>query len=458
MRVLTTRISVFGCGYLGAVHAACMAEIGHDVIGIDIDQGLIDALSSGHAPFYEPGLDRLLQRGISSGKLRFSTDEILIRDVDIHFIAVGTPQSRDSGAADTRFINDVIDSLEAFSREDSLVVGKSTVPLGTARMISERLSRRLVRVAWNPEFLREGHALDDTLRPDRIVLGVADGDQRSEDELRVLYRSILETSEAPCLVTNYETAELVKVAANSFLATKISFINAMAEICERVGADVTQLSDAIGYDARIGRRFLNSGLGFGGGCLPKDIRAFRARTVALGVGEATRFLEEIDAINLRRRARVIEILREELGQDLTGVRVTVLGLAFKPHSDDVRDSPALSVASQLYAAGATVTAHDPHALESARAVHPELHYEPQLEIALDGADAVVVLVEWNIYRDFRVKDVTSATSKYLVVDARHCIDVDAWSSAGWVVRRLGVAQTAHGGSTLVPDSLALQLS
>jgi UDPglucose 6-dehydrogenase len=432
------KISVIGCGYLGAVHAACMAELGHEVIGVDVDQAKIDALSAAKAPFFEPGLPELLESANASGRLRFTTDMSEVADATVHFIAVGTPQKKGEFAADMTYVDAAVTALLPHLRDGALVVGKSTVPVGTAARLAELVATADAdaSLAWNPEFLREGFAVKDTLGPDRLVYGVAPGEAgvRATTILDEIYATALST-ETPRIVTDYATAELVKVSANAFLATKISFINAMAEIAEATGADVTQLADAIGHDARIGRRFLNSGLGFGGGCLPKDIRAFRARGEELGLGQSLAFLGEVDAINLRRRDKMVQLATEAVGGDLTGKRVAVLGLAFKPDSDDVRDSPSLDVAARLLAGGATVVATDPEANETARRQHPELNYVATAAEAARDADVVLVLTEWKHYRELEPSDLQ--TKAKVILDGRNCLDREKWRSAGWLYRSLG---------------------
>lgn len=427
--VASMRISVIGCGYLGAVHAAAMAELGHEVVGIDVDPLKIDTLAKGGAPFFEPGLAELLNQGIAGGTLAFSTDIEAARGASVHFIAVGTPQRRD-GSADLTAVHAALRAVLAVAAPGDLIVGKSTVPVGTAQVLLPAVERAGAALAWNPEFLREGFAVRDSLEPDRIVYGLVPGDTRSAEMLDQVYAELL-IAGAPRMVTDLATAELVKVAANAFLATKISFINAMAEIAEVVGADVTQLADAIGHDARIGRRFLNAGIGFGGGCLPKDIRGFIARADELGVGESLAFLREVDAINLRRRDRVVELAREAVGGDLRGRRVTVLGLSFKPDSDDVRDSPALDVARRLQAEGAIVVASDPEAIETARPAAPGLVYRAHpLEAAVD-AEVVLVLTEWAQYRELDPALLARVVSAPVVIDGRLCLDADRWRRAGW---------------------------
>ncbi|MDO7881103.1 UDP-glucose dehydrogenase family protein [Salinibacterium soli] len=424
------RISVIGCGYLGAVHAACMAELGHEVVGVDVDENKIAQLSAGRAPFFEPGLPEVLDRAIASGRLRFTTDIAEAAGASVHFVAVGTPQVVGSDAADLRFVDASFSALAAHLAPGDLVVGKSTVPVGTAARLSELVEATGASLAWNPEFLREGFAVGDTLSPDRLVYGVRAGDDAAVAALDEVYSAALAAG-TPRLVTDYATAELVKVAANAFLATKISFINAMAEVAEATGADVTQLADAIGHDARIGRRFLNSGLGFGGGCLPKDIRAFMARGDELGVGESLAFLREVDAINLRRRTRVVDLVAAALDGDVAGRRIAALGLAFKPDSDDVRDSPALEVVQRLTELGAAVVATDPEAIETARRSKPDVHYAPTVEEAVDGAECIVVLTEWREYREFTPESLGRITTARRIVDARNCLDPKQWRDAGW---------------------------
>jgi UDPglucose 6-dehydrogenase len=416
-----------------------MAELGHEVIGVDVDPAKISALEAATAPFFEPGLPELLASANASGRLRFTTDISEVADVDVHFIAVGTPQKKGEFGADLTYVDAAVTALLPYLHDGALVVGKSTVPVGTASRLAELVASAPVdaALAWNPEFLREGFAVKDTLGPDRLVYGVAAGEsgKRAVSILDEVYEVAL-AHDTPRIITDYATAELVKVSANAFLATKISFINAMAEIAEATGADVTQLADAIGHDARIGRRFLNSGLGFGGGCLPKDIRAFRARGEELGLGESLAFLGEVDAINLRRRSRMVDLTREVLGGSLDGKRVAVLGLAFKPDSDDVRDSPSLDVATRLKAEGATVIATDPEAIETSRRLHPDLEYVRTAVEAVAGADAVLVLTEWKNYRELLPSDLDGAAGR-IILDGRNCLDRERWRSAGWLYRSLG---------------------
>ncbi len=435
---MTLRVSVIGTGYLGATHAACIASLGFQVIGVDVDPAKIELLAKGKVPFYEPDLEDLLASEISAGRLSFSTDFSSIKDADIHFICVGTPQQANSLAADMRFVDAALDAIAPLAKPGTLIVGKSTVPVGTAARLRERLLKvnPAVDLAWNPEFLREGFAVEDTLRPNRLVVGVTN--DAAESKLKELYKSNLDAG-TPWIRADLPTAELVKVAANSFLATKISFINAMAEICEAAGGDVTVLAKAIGYDPRIGNRFLQAGIGFGGGCLPKDIRAFMARAGELGAEQALEFLREIDSINLRARARVIELVRKDLSEDLRGKKIAVLGAAFKPDSDDVRDSPALDISAQIQAAGATVVVHDPKAIANAEKRFPALSFNQSIDATLDGADLVLHLTEWKIYREIDPSKVKGLVKNPTIIDGRNALDRDKWIAAGWKFRALGRA-------------------
>jgi UDPglucose 6-dehydrogenase len=432
------KVSVIGTGYLGATHAACMSSLGFNVIGVDVDAAKIALLTAGRVPFYEPGLEDLLRQEIASGRLTFSTDFKAIADADVHFICVGTPQRDDSLAADLKFVDAALDAVAAVCKPGSLVVGKSTVPVGTAARLRERLLEinPKVDLAWNPEFLREGFAVEDTLHPNRLVVGVTN--DAAEATLKEIYKSNL-AENIPWVRADLHTSELVKVAANSFLATKISFINAMAEVCEAAGGDVTVLAKAIGYDPRIGSRFLQAGIGFGGGCLPKDIRAFMARAGELGADQALEFLREIDSINLRARQRVIELVRKDLSDNLAGKKIAVLGAAFKPDSDDVRDSPALDIAAQIAAAGAIVTIHDPKAIAPAKKRFPALGFSEDIEGALKGADLVLHLTEWKVYRELDPAKMAKLVANPIIIDGRNALDREAWIAAGWKFRALGRA-------------------
>ena len=433
------RVSVIGTGYLGATHAACLAALGHEVIGIDADAEKVAELGSGRVPFFEPGLPELVRAGIDAGRLRFSTDPLQAVGAQVHFICVGTPQKASSYGADLSQIWAAIASLAPALQQPCLVVGKSTVPVGTATQMAERVQSLApagsdVHIAWNPEFLREGHAIEDTLHPDRLVVGITD--PADELPLREVYAELLEQG-TPWLVTDLATAELVKVSANAFLATKISFINAMSEVCEATGADIVTLSSALGMDPRIGPHFLRAGLGFGGGCLPKDIRAFMARAGELGVDQALTFLREVDEINLRRRRRTVDLAREAVGGQFRGRRVAVWGAAFKPNSDDVRDSPALDVAAAIYTEGAEVVVHDPQAMPNARQSFPHLDYAESALEAAGGADVVLLLTEWDDYLTIDPKTVAGRVRSPSLVDARNALDPADWRNAGFTYRGLG---------------------
>jgi len=429
-------LSVVGCGYLGATHAACMSSLGFTVIGIDTDPEKVALLSRGELPFYEPGLDTLLAKEMKSGRLSFTTDFSAAAAADIHFICVGTPQSKDGLAADLTYVRSAVAAIAPYLKEGSLVVGKSTVPVGTAQTLRDELAITAPQadLAWNPEFLREGFAIEDTLTPNRLVVGVAN--DRAEQILREVYEPIIALG-TPWIRADLPTSELVKVAANSFLATKISFINAMAEVCEAAGGDVTVLAQAIGYDPRIGHRFLQAGIGFGGGCLPKDIRAFMARAEELGAKQALEFLREIDAINLRARQRVIDVVRSELSEDLTKYKIAVLGATFKPDSDDVRDSPALDIAAQLQGAGANVVVHDPKGIEPARRRFPNLNFSQSINEGVKGADLILHLTEWKEYRELDPSILGQLVKNKIVIDGRNALDRQLWRNAGWKFHALG---------------------
>jgi UDPglucose 6-dehydrogenase len=434
------RLTVIGTGYLGATHAACMAQLGYDVLGVDVDQEKIAALQRGELPFYEPGLEDLVKEQVAAGRLRFTTSmEEAGAFGDVHFLCVGTPQKKGEFAADLKYVDAAITELAKYLTRPCVIAGKSTVPVGTAARLAELLHGNApagtdVELAWNPEFLREGHAIEDTLRPDRLVIGVRGG--RAEQVLREVYAPLLDAG-VPILVTDYPTAELVKVSANAFLATKISFINAMAEVCEIVHADVTQLGQALALDPRIGGRFLSAGLGFGGGCLPKDIRAFMARAGELGADQALSFLREVDAINMRRRARMVDLAREQCDGTLLGKRVAVFGAAFKPESDDIRDSPALNVAASIQLQGAQVTVYDPKANDNARKMYPTLSYADSAMEAAERAHVVLHLTEWAEFRQMDPEVLGKVVTCRRMVDGRNVLDPEAWRAAGWTYRALG---------------------
>lgn len=432
------RISVIGCGYLGAVHAAGMAELGHDVVGLDVDAAKVELLAAGTAPFHEPGLPELLQRGVASGRLRFTTDPAELADAELHFIGVGTPQMPGRLSADLSYVWSAADAIATHGTPGSLIVGKSTVPVGTAEQLVERVGGRF-QVAWNPEFLREGFAVADTLAPNRLVYGLPSDRTLGEAikaRLDECYASIIDTG-VPVVVSDYATAELVKVAANSFLATKISFINAMAELCEATGADVTRLAEAIGYDDRIGAKFLQAGIGFGGGCLPKDIRAFMARAGELGVDQALTFLREVDAINLRRRDRAVSAAESLVGGRLAGKKVAVLGVAFKPDTDDLRDSPALDIASRLWSRGAELSVFDPAAGARLAETHPSMGVADSVASAVRDAHLVMVLTPWPEFVALDPAALRPLVASPNVLDGRNALDPHRWADAGWTYHGMG---------------------
>ncbi|MEJ5866154.1 UDP-glucose/GDP-mannose dehydrogenase family protein [Pseudokineococcus sp. 5B2Z-1] len=438
------RISVVGTGYLGATHAAAMAELGFDVIGVDVDPAKVEALSAGKVPFYEPGLPELLVRGVESGRLRFTTDLAeAAAFADVHFVCVGTPQRPGSNGADLRYVEAAFEGLAQHLTHDALLVGKSTVPVGTGARMAARVREVApaglrVELAWNPEFLREGKAVHDTLSPDRVVVGGAS--EWGDDLLRQVYARPLSEG-TPFIATDLPTAELVKVSANAFLATKISFINAISQVCDKAGADVTVLSDALGHDVRIGRQFLNAGLGFGGGCLPKDIRALMHRAGELGADSLVALMQDVDEINMWQRQRVIDMAVQACGGSVLNRRVGVLGAAFKPDTDDVRDSPALNVAAGLHLRGAQVVVYDPEAGETGRRMFPTLSYGTSTEEAVTDADVVLVLTEWPVFRQADPAKLLGLTRPgATVIDARNCLPADAWRQAGWTYRGLGAAR------------------
>lgn len=434
------RLTVIGTGYLGATHAICMAVLGYEVLGVDVDEKKIATLISGQVPFFEPGLREQLVIALDSGRLRFTTNfDEAAEFGDVHFICVGTPQAEGSPAADMRYVDAAFESLATRIKSKALLVGKSTVPIGTAARLTKRVQEisplgAELELAWNPEFLREGFAVEDTMHPDRLVFGVSS--PWAQRQLEAAFTPIIEDG-TPVIISDLPTAELVKVAANSFLATKISYINAMAEVCEATGADVNILATALSHDSRIGGRFLKPGLGFGGGCLPKDIRAFAHRAQELGVGQAVAFLREVDDINNRRRVRTVDLIREMAGGSLDGVKVAALGAAFKPNSDDIRDAPALDVARMLYLEGAIVTVYDPEANANAHRAYPDLNYADSAGGALMGADVVALLTEWDEFRTADPSMMGFLVAHKRVVDGRHALDADKYRAAGWEYRALG---------------------
>ncbi|MCJ1680479.1 UDP-glucose/GDP-mannose dehydrogenase family protein [Streptomyces sp. APSN-46.1] len=435
------RISVIGCGHLGIPHAAAMAELGHEVIGVDVDQAKVDSLNSGQCPIYETGLPELLARHTASGRLRFTTD---IREAaefaEMHFIGVGTPIDADGRSYDTGQVYGAIRQLAPHLNQACTIVGKSTVTVGTTIQVTA-LAQRLapagqaVDVVWNPEFLREGHAVEDTLRPDRIIAGVTTAE--GEKAIRAVYAPILDAG-VPIFVTDPQTAELAKGAANSFLGLKISYINAVADMCEAAGGDVSRIVEILGIDPRIGSGGMMPGIGYGGGCLPKDVRAFTASARQLGATDAAKLLRAAEEINESRTAVAMALITRALGgRPLKAARVTVWGAAFKPGTNDVRESPALALAHALQQAGGTVTVHDPQAVATAMVRNPELDYTGDLRASLRGADLVVLATEWPEYRQASPQALVDGPANPLLVDCRTSLDAESWRAAGWTVHQLG---------------------
>jgi UDPglucose 6-dehydrogenase len=446
-------LTFIGTGYLGATYAICFAELGYEVLGVDVDAKKIASLAEGEVPIHEPGLDEILRRNLDAGRLRFTTDYVEAAAFgDVHFICVGTPQRADGLGADLSYVESAVTTLVPHLARKALIVGKSTVPMGTAAWVEQLVEKHspegvAAEVAWSPEFLQEGVAVEDVLRPNRLVFGTRSA--WAQEMLLAAHKGVFdlataEDREVPVVLTDFATAELVKHAANAFLATKISFINAMAEVCEASGADVTQLARSIGYDDRIGKKFLRAGVGFGGACLPKDIRAFQARASEIGAGEALRFLSEVDLINQRRRTKVVQLAAELLdrpygpaGPDLTGLRVAVLGATFKPGTDDIRDSPALSITAKLARAGAHIALYDPKGMDLARREQPDLEYCKSMVDAVTGADLVCVLTAWEEFRYADPQQLAELARGLRVIDGLNCLDQPLWTAAGWVYRGMG---------------------
>jgi UDPglucose 6-dehydrogenase len=455
------RLTVLGTGYLGITHAVCMASEGFEVLGVDIDAGKVASLNAGESPIFEPGLDELLRDGLGSGRLSFTSSFQQAAEFgDVHFVCVGTPQQREGHSADLSQLEACLDSIAPWLTRPCVIAGKSTVPVGTAAVLAERVARLApagdaVELCWNPEFLREGHGVADTLGPDRIVVGVAG--PRAEAALRQVYGPQLEAG-IELFVTDLATAELAKVAANAFLATKISFINAVAEVCDVAGANVTMLARVLGADPRIGGAFLQPGLGFGGGCLPKDVRAFLARAAELGAADALAFLKDVDAINLGRRTGMVNLACEVLGGSVDGRSICVLGAAFKPGSDDVRDSPALDVAQILHGMGAVVTVYDPQARANAEVMCPELRYADSAAAAATSADVVLLLTDWPEFASLDPAELSAVAAGRSIIDGRYALDPAIWRAAGWLYRASGIPVAAESHTPQPDGSGALPLA
>ncbi|WP_434995267.1 UDP-glucose dehydrogenase family protein [Arthrobacter sp. Ld5] len=437
------RISVIGCGYLGTVHAEALSALGHDVTAVDTDRDRIHQLSCGGVPFFEPGLTPLLDAGRRAGTLRFTSDVAEVADCDVHFLCVGTPQQKTTHHADLTHVFSAVEALAPHLREGSVVAGKSTVPAGTSATLRRLLAGTGADLAWNPEFLRQGTAVDDSLHPDRLIYGVAEGaaGARTAGVLDEVYAPLLAAGVAR-LVTGFTTAELAKSAANAFLALKVSYMNGIAEICDGVGADVSALAGAIGLDPRIGGKYLNAGAGFGGGCLPKDIRSLRAQAHDADAHSLAALLGLVDDMNTEARRRIHDLARHMCGGALSARRITVLGAAFKPHTDDVRDSPSIDIALQLARSGAAVTITDPQALPTACLNYPQLHFEADTVQALRGAELTILLTDWPQYRALDPSDTAAVVSRRAILDGRNALPSNAWRSAGWDYRGIG----RHAGS------------
>ncbi|MFI6941646.1 UDP-glucose dehydrogenase family protein [Streptomyces sp. NPDC050418] len=435
------RISVIGCGHLGAPHAAAMADLGHDVIGVELDPDMCRTLRSGHSPFYEKGLDALLATHVPSGRLRFTTDLAeAAAFADLHFIAVGTPLDADGQGYDMGQVIGAVRSLAPLLTRPCTVVGKSTVTVGTVARLERILAEQAVAgvdLVWNPEFLREGHAVEDTLYPDRIVAGLSSAE--AQKAIEAVYAPILARGDAELIVTDPATAEVLKSAANSFLATKISFINAMAEVCALSGADVKAVAHGIGIDHRIGHAGMRPGIGYGGGCLPKDVRAFAHRMGEIGATGAATLLQAVEGVNHGRVDAAVTLVEEAFGGPLAGARIAFLGAAFKAGTSDIRNSPALALAGRLRAEGARPVVFDPEAVHSARRAHPEHAYADTLEEALAGADVTVIATEWPQFSEDAGLPATAArtVAARQLVDIRTVVDPLDWTVAGWTVRQLG---------------------
>ncbi len=434
---------MIGSGYVGIVSGACFAEFGADVACIDVDEDKIAALQRGKIPIYEPGLEALVARNVSEGRLRFSTDlGEAVEQAGLVFIAVGTPSRRGDGYADLSYVYAAAKSLAPHLEGYTVIVDKSTVPVGTARQV-----QRIIKdenpdadfdVASNPEFLREGAAIADFMRPDRVVLGVES--ERAERLLKELYRP-LNLIETPVVVTNLESAELVKYACNAFLATKISFINEMAALCEAVGGDVHAVAKGMGLDGRIGRKFLHAGPGYGGSCFPKDTLAL-VRT-AQEHGTPCRIVESVVEVNAAQRARMVKKIRTAIGGDEAGKTIAVLGLTFKPETDDMRDAPAVTIIPALVERGARIHAHDPQGMDEARKVLPEeVAYFSDIYKAVDQADAVILLTEWNVYRGLDIKQLRQRMRGNAFVDLRNVYEPAVMQQAGFEYACVGRQQIA----------------
>ncbi|MFD5696547.1 UDP-glucose dehydrogenase family protein [Streptomyces lasiicapitis] len=435
------RVSVIGCGHLGAPHAAAMAELGHEVVGVELSPETCRILQSGRGAFYERGLDELLAKHVASGRLRFTTELPEAAGwADLHFLAVGTPLREDGRGYDVSQVLGAVRSLAPLLTRPCTIVGKSMVTVGTVARLQEIVSAEAaegVELVWNPEFLREGHAVEDSLHPDRIVAGLSSA--AAQKAIAEVYAPILARGGVELIVTDPQTAEVLKSAANAFLSTKISFINAMAEVCEITGADVNAVAYGIGIDHRIGHAGMRPGIGYGGGCLPKDVAAFAHRVEELGAEHAAGLLGAVEAVNRSRMDTAVALVERAHGSALDGAAITVLGASFKPGTSDVRNSPALRLAGRLHQAGARTVIYDPESNEAARRLHPEYTYANDLRSALHEAEAVVLATDWPLFtQDTQLPSSAGAIVRARVlIDVRNSVDSHAWLAAGWQVWQLG---------------------
>ncbi|WP_031074225.1 UDP-glucose dehydrogenase family protein [Streptomyces sp. NRRL WC-3742] len=436
------RVSVIGCGHLGASHAAAMAELGHEVVGVEIDPDKCAILATGASWFYEAGMDDLLAKHVPTGRLRFTTSLAeAAAFADVHFLAVGTPLRADGQGYDVSQVLGAAEQLVPLLTRPATIIGKSTVTVGTVarlqQIITERAGVEGIELVWNPEFLREGHAVADSLFPDRILVGLSSPTALATVEQ--VYAPIMARGDIEMVVTDPATAEVAKSAANAFLATKISYINAMAQVCDLTGANIDDVAHVMGIDKRIGHGGMRAGLGYGGGCLPKDVAAFAHAVTLLGATDATGLLDAVQAVNRSRMDTAVQLVTRAVGRPLAGLTIGYLGAAFKAGTSDVRDSPALRLADRLHDLGATVRVHDPESLDNARHSHPHLAFAPTALDAVSGADLVVIATEWGQYTRDPKLPVAAAdrTPARTVVDVRNALDAEPWLAAGWTVHQMG---------------------
>ena len=432
------KVTMLGCGYVGLVSGTCFAEFGASVTCFDIDKTRVDKLLQGKLPIYEPGLDTLLEKNVKQGRLSF-TDNLndCIPDSDLVFVAVGTPSRRGDGHADLSYVYQAVQDIAPFLKDYTVIVDKSTVPVGTARnvkrIIAETNPEADFDVASNPEFLREGAAIADFMRPDRVVIGVEN--ERADGVLRELYRSI-NLIEAPIFSTDLESAELIKYASNAFLATKISFINEMSVLCEEVGADVHAVAKGMGLDDRIGRKFLHPGPGYGGSCFPKDTQALVR--IAQENGASSRIVKAVIEVNEAQKARMIKKIRSAIGGNESGKTIAVLGLTFKPETDDMRDAPSLAILPKLIENGCQINAHDPQGVDEAKKIlPPEVRYYDDIYTAMENVDAVVLMTEWNMYRNLDMSLIREKLKQPVFIDLRNVYEPDSMKTLGFDYHCIG---------------------